>query len=73
MLENCIVYFIIFSVLGFVIEEAITSFEQKKVVNVGYLNGPYCPIYGLSVVICYVISELTIDEWYAQLIYSRLP
>ena len=68
MIENCIVYFIVFSVLGFVIEEAITSFEKKRVVNVGYLNGPYCPIYGLSVVICYIISELTIDEWYAQLI-----
>lgn len=66
--ENCIFYFLLFSFLGWVIEEAITSFEKKGVVNVGYLNGPFCPIYGLSVTICYIISELIIDEWYAQLI-----
>lgn len=66
--ENCVFYFLLFSILGWVIEEAITSFEKKRFVNVGYLNGPFCPIYGLSVTICYIISELIIDEWYAQLI-----
>ncbi len=65
---NCIFYFILFSICGWVIEEAITSFERKKVANVGYLNGPYCPLYGLSVALCYLISELIIDEWYAQLL-----
>lgn len=66
--ENCVFYFLLFSVLGWAIEEAITSFEKKSIANVGYLNGPYCPIYGFSVAICYIISELIIDEWYAQLI-----
>ncbi len=66
--ENCIFYFILFSILGWFIEESITSFEQKRVADVGYLSGPYCPLYGFSVAICYLISELIIDEWYAQLI-----
>lgn len=66
--ENAVFYFIVFSVLGWAVEEAITSFEKKTIASVGYLNGPYCPIYGFSVAICYVISELIIDEWYAQLI-----
>ncbi|MCQ4021412.1 MULTISPECIES: putative ABC transporter permease [unclassified Ruminococcus] len=66
--DNCVFYFILFSILGWAVEEAITSFEKKTIANVGYLNGPYCPIYGLSVTICYIISELIIDEWYAQLI-----
>ena len=66
--QNAVFYFIVFSVLGWAVEEAITSFEKKTIANVGYLNGPYCPIYGFSVAICYVISELIIDEWYAQLI-----
>lgn len=67
-IENCIFYFILFSIIGWAIEEAITSFEKKHVTNVGYLNGPCSPIYGFSVSICYLISELIIDEWYAQLI-----
>lgn len=66
--ENCVFYFILFSILGWVVEEAITSFEKKSFVNVGYLNGPFCPLYGFSVTICYIISELIIDEWYAQLL-----
>ena len=66
--QNAVFYFLVFSVLGWAVEEAITSFEKKTIANVGYLNGPYCPIYGFSVAICYVISELIIDEWYAQLI-----
>lgn len=66
--ENCVFYFLLFSFLGWVVEEAITSFENKRFVNVGYLNGPFCPTYGFSVVMCYIISELIIKEWYAQLI-----
>ncbi len=39
-------WFVIYSVLGWVYETAICSICRRKFVNRGFLNGPYCPIYG---------------------------
>lgn len=39
-------WFIIYSFLGWAWESFITSVPQRRFVNRGFLNGPYCPIYG---------------------------
>ena len=39
-------WFTIYSVLGWVYESILCSIEEKKIINRGFLNGPYCPIYG---------------------------
>lgn len=39
-------FFIIYSIIGWIIEMTFTSITTKKVVNRGFLLGPYCPIYG---------------------------
>ncbi len=38
----------IYSILGWVYECILESFRQKKPINRGFLNGPYCPIYGFG-------------------------
>lgn len=38
--------FMIFSFLGWIIEMFVVGFKEKKIVNRGFLLGPYCPIYG---------------------------
>ena len=38
--------FWIFSFFGWVLEVIVCSLHQKRVVNRGFLLGPYCPIYG---------------------------
>ena len=38
--------FIIYSVIGWILEIVFSLFELKKIVNRGFLIGPYCPIYG---------------------------
>ncbi|HHW68793.1 MAG TPA: putative ABC transporter permease [Tenericutes bacterium] len=38
--------FFIYSIIGWVIEMFYTSYMNKKIVNRGFLLGPYCPIYG---------------------------
>lgn len=38
--------FWIFSFLGWILEVIVCSLEQRRVVNRGFLLGPYCPIYG---------------------------
>ena len=43
--------FFIYSVLGWIIETTYASINQKKLVDRGFLIGPYCPIYGFGAVI----------------------
>lgn len=46
-----IVWFIAYSFAGWVWETALCSITSKKFVNRGFLNGPYCPIYGFGALI----------------------
>ena len=38
--------FIIYSFIGWLMEVTLTLVEDKKLINRGFLIGPYCPIYG---------------------------
>lgn len=49
--------FIIYAFLGWCTEVSYAALDTGKFVNRGFLNGPYCPIYGCGVVI--VVSILT--------------
>lgn len=40
--------FIIYSFIGYICEIIFSSLYQKKLVNRGFLCGPYCPIYGFG-------------------------
>lgn len=44
-------YFIIYSFLGWCLEVVYQAVKHGKFINRGFLNGPYCPIYGFGVVI----------------------
>ena len=46
-----ILYIIIYSFLGWVLESVSKTIAQKKLVNSGFLNGPFCPIYGFGAII----------------------
>ena len=41
-----ILYFFIYSMLGWVCECLYCGIGAKRFVNRGFLEGPYCPIYG---------------------------
>lgn len=49
--------FIIYAFLGWCTEVSYAALDTGKFVNRGFLNGPYCPIYGCGVVI--VVGVLT--------------
>lgn len=40
--------FMLYSVVGYFCEIVCSSIKQKKLVNRGFLFGPYCPIYGVG-------------------------
>lgn len=46
-----LVYFIIYSFLGWVMESILKTVLEKKFVNSGFLHGPVCPIYGFGAII----------------------
>lgn len=45
------ILFVIYSFLGWVLETAYASFNEKKFVNRGFLTGCFCPIYGFGAVL----------------------
>lgn len=44
-------YFVIYAFFGWCLEVIYQAVEQGKFINRGFLNGPYCPIYGFGVII----------------------
>ena len=51
MLNNILLYFIIYSFLGWCLESIYKTILEKRFVNSGFLYGPLCPIYGFGAVI----------------------
>ena len=48
---DLILYFMLYSFLGWIMESIFRSFCEKKIINTGFLIGPVCPIYGIGSVI----------------------
>lgn len=46
-----ITYLILYSFAGWVLESVCKTIEQRKIVNSGFLHGPFCPIYGFGALI----------------------
>ncbi|MBR6242305.1 MAG: hypothetical protein IKQ90_02280 [Ruminococcus sp.] len=44
-------YFYIYAFFGWCLEVAYQAVEHGKFINRGFLNGPYCPIYGFGVIL----------------------
>lgn len=50
-LSELITYFVIYSFLGWTMESIFRSIAEKKIINTGFLRGPFCPIYGIGAII----------------------
>lgn len=50
-LETLFLWFMFYSVLGWIYESILCSYMEKCPVNRGFLNGPYCPIYGAGAIL----------------------
>lgn len=58
---NSIVYyfllFMIYSIIGWIVETVFVALNSKKLVNRGFFMGPYCPIYGIGSVLIVVLLK----------------
>lgn len=61
-LSLLLVLFITYSIIGWVIEEIDILILQKKVVNRGFLIGPYCPIYGFGSLFIILFLNKYLDD-----------
>lgn len=53
-------WFITYSILGWVYESIICSIQERSLVNRGFLNGPLCPVYGFGgLSIIFVLDQRT--------------
>lgn len=50
-IERYFFYLMVYSILGWVYESIYCSIVEKKLINRGFLTGPYCPIYGWGAII----------------------
>lgn len=53
--------FIIYSFIGWLWEGLITLIREHRIINRGFLNGPYCPIYGAGALIFLFIGQHILD------------
>lgn len=50
-------YFFVYSIVGWMLESSYRSLIERKLINSGFLHGPYCPIYGFGAVIMFLFLD----------------
>ncbi len=50
-IERYFLWFLLYSMMGWLYESVMLTVSQRRFINRGFLNGPYCPIYGAGAVI----------------------
>lgn len=77
MIFEILTYFIIYSFLGWIMESVLRSVIERKLINTGFLIGPFCPIYGIGacimflflsglkekIILLFVVSLLAMSIW----------
>lgn len=75
MIDNLCFYFILFliySIIGWVMEVIFTLFKDKTLVNRGFLIGPYCPIYGCGCVLIILLLKRYSNDFFVLFIMSMV-
>lgn len=55
MISRVFLWLMTYSFLGWVYESTLCSVTQRKLVNRGFLNGPFCPIYGFGALLILLV------------------
>lgn len=55
-------FFLIYSFAGWLLESIYKTILEKKLVNSGFLYGPFCPIYGIGALIIYFFLNCFCDN-----------
>lgn len=55
--SDLLLYFTIYSFIGWLMETTFASIYHRKFINRGFLSGSFCPLYGFSAVLVVVSSK----------------
>lgn len=61
---DMLLYYLIYSFLGWCTEVVYATLKTGKFVNRGFLNGPVCPIYGTGMAICVLLLNKLVHKWF---------
>jgi len=64
ILVKILTYLIMYSFIGWFYESIIRSIGAKKIINSGFLNGPFCPIYGFGAVVVILLFYQRVENIY---------
>ncbi len=56
-LQVWIIYFFIYAFIGWILESAYKTINYKKIINSGFLIGPFVSVYGFGAVILLIIDQ----------------
>ena len=74
-MEKIIFYFLLFmiySIVGWIMEVILKLFQYKRFINRGFLIGPYCPIYGVGGVLITLLLSKYSDDIIALFVFAVL-
>lgn len=58
-LLKCFLWLVIYSFVGWTYESILCSITERRIVNRGFLNGPFCPVYGFgSLIVILVLGNI---------------
>ena len=77
LLCRWLVYFVIYSFMGWVYETIVCTIRWKRWENRGFLYGPICPIYGTgavgSMIVIDIVDQMGISySWWQVFVFSML-
>jgi uncharacterized membrane protein len=73
--SDLMLYFTIYSFLGWAMESVFASINEKKIINRGFLTGFFCPIYGFGAVLIIESSSIItahFENYFNQVIINVL-
>lgn len=62
LIELGFLLFMTYSFFGWVMEVIVCYADQKKIINRGFLIGPFCPIYGVGSLLMVILLHNYIDD-----------
>lgn len=64
-LFDWILWFFIYSFIGWAWESALFTVQERRPVNRGFLNGPFCPVYGFGALLLLLILDQKFNNIFA--------
>lgn len=71
-IEIYILLFFSYSILGWLMEVTVKYFQFGKIINRGFLVGPYCPIYGWGAVLITILLRKYFDDPVALFLFCMI-